>query len=170
MRFTVAEARRGDGLDVRTLALPPGGKAFLRIIKDWNRLAILNRFGCYKFLAHLEAKSLADAASVAVIIGPHDGSDILDAGTLLERAWIYLNSKGLAVQPYYVVTDQIQRLKADKVTGHLLPRVLELNSAVRKFLNSDISVHMLIRIGYPRALPIRSMRLPLEKVTETASS
>ena len=79
LRYSPEEASQGDGLDVRTLPLPPGGKMFLHLISDWERLALLNRIGCYKFLSLMEAKPVSDAASMIVIAGP-DSPGRLDAG------------------------------------------------------------------------------------------
>jgi hypothetical protein len=171
LRFTNEEASRGDGLDVRTLPLPPGGKTLLRFIKDWDRLAFLNRFGCHKFLSLKEAKPVFEATHLIAISGPGSLADILDAGALMERVWIHLNSKGIAVQPYYVVTDQIERLNSSKVPAHLKPDLENLRSDVIEFLNSaGTRIHMLLRIGYPRTRPFRSMRLPLENVTEASTT
>ena len=51
LRFSEEDIARGDGLDVNTLLLPPGGKAFLRFVSDWKRMDTFNRFGGYKLLA-----------------------------------------------------------------------------------------------------------------------
>lgn len=167
LRFTPEEATEGDGLDVRTLPLPPGGRTFLRFIKDWHRLAFLNRFGLYKILALTEAKPISQAQTLLAIAGPDNSSDALDAGILMERIWINLNSHGIAVHPYYVVTDQLQRLKAGKIPTKLNPGIQAVESESATILNSkNDSIHMLFRIGYPKKQPIRSLRLPSEKIIE----
>jgi hypothetical protein len=168
LRFTAKEVKHGDGLDVRTLNLPLGGTVFLRLMKNWSTLAFLNRFKFYSFLASVEAQLVLKCANVIAIVGPSTrDDDIFDAGSLMERAWIYLNSHGIAVQPYYVVTDQIERSKSRKVPEHLLSHIVKLRSEVAEFFNSaETTIHMLFRIGYPRTVPLRSMRLPLETVTE----
>lgn len=167
LRFNAEEVSQGDGLDVRTLPLPPGGKAFLRLIKDWDRMRFLNRLGCYKLLALMEAKPVADAASMLVIAGPDSPDNTLDAGMLMERIWIHLNSHGIAVHPYYVITDQLQRLKEAKIAPHLSPSIEALQSEIGTVLNAGHgTIHMLLRIGYPKTQPIRSLRLPSETITD----
>ncbi|HEY2918283.1 MAG TPA: hypothetical protein VGK77_04725 [Candidatus Binatia bacterium] len=166
LRFTADEASQGDGLDVRTLPLPPGGKTFLRFIKDWDRLAFLNRFGCYKILALVEAKPVSDATYLVAIAGPDGCDNALDAGMLMERTWIRLNSQGIAVHPYYVITDQLQRLKTRKIAANLSTPIKAFETEIATLLNYG-TIHMLFRIGYPKKQPRRSsLRLPSEKITE----
>jgi hypothetical protein len=55
LRFTSDEVARGDGLDVATLHLPPGGRQMLRATRDWKRMRLFNRFGAYKGFARAEA-------------------------------------------------------------------------------------------------------------------
>jgi hypothetical protein len=167
LRFNSEEVSQGDGLDVRTLPLPPGGRAFLRLIKDWDRMRFLNRLGCYKLLAMMEAKPVSDAANMLLIVGPDSPNDTLDAGRLMERVWIYLNARGIAVHPYYVITDQLQRLKTGRIVPHLRSSIEGLQSEIRTVFNAGHGmIHMLLRIGHPTEHPIRSLRLPSEKVTE----
>ena len=167
LRFTTEEASQGDGLDVRTLPLPPGGRAFLRFIRDWDRLAFLNRFGLYKILGLMEGKPVSQATTLLAITGPNGSSNVLDAGALMERMWIYLNSHGIGVHPYYVVTDQLQRLKTGKIPGNLDPAIRGLQSEIATHFNfRNSSIHMLLRIGYPKKQPTRSLRLPLATVAD----
>ena len=111
LRLTPEEAAHGDGLDVRTFDLPPGGMALLRYIAPWHRLERLNRIGAYRLLAAIEGAPIGKAPLLVAIIA----DDSLSAGRLMQRAWIQLNAQGLAVQPYYVIPDQIQRLHAGTV-------------------------------------------------------
>jgi hypothetical protein len=167
LRFTAEEASRGDGLDVRTLPLPPGGRTFLHFVKDWDRLAVLNRFGCYKILGLIEAKPVSEAANMIAVVGPDGSDNTLDAGMLMERIWIYLNSLGIAVHPYYVITDQLHRLKKGRIPANLSASIKSLESEIAMITNvKGASIHMLFRIGYPKKQPIRSLRLPSEKITD----
>jgi hypothetical protein len=167
LRFSVEEASQGDGLDVRTLPLPPGGRTFLRFIKDWDRLAFLNRLGCYKILGLIEAKPVSEATNLLGVAGPDGSDNVVDAGMLMERIWIYLNSHGIAVHPYYVITDQLQRLKTGAIPANLSASIKSLESEIATILNPKYSsIHMLLRIGYPKTNPVRSLRLPSERIME----
>jgi hypothetical protein len=167
LRFTAEEASRGDGLDVRTLALPPGGKAFLRLIKGWDRLAFLNRFGCYKLLARMEAKPILQATSLVALVGPNDLDNVMNAGMLMERAWIHLNIQGIAAHPYYVITDQLQRLKRGRVPENLNSSIKAMESEIATMLRpKHDTIHILFRIGFPKKNPVRSVRLSTKMPTQ----
>jgi hypothetical protein len=166
LRFTPEEIARGDGLDVNTLGLPPGGKQFLRFISDWRRLETLNRIGAYKLLALSEIALLAAAPALLCIIGRTDARSVIDTGRLLSRIWTDLNLSGIAVHPYYVVTDQIVRLRDGKVAAGFESQIASVNEQLSGLLSLQRSemLHMMLRIGYPKSQPLRSKRLPLEAV------
>lgn len=162
LRFSAAEVARGDGLDVDTLGLPPGGRTLLKTITtSWRNMSIFNRLGGYRFLAKTEAASITKAGAIFAIVGPRGLSGEIDAGRHMQRLWIDLNSAGYAVQPYYVITDQLQRLVVGSVPSSSLPAVHKLDAAVRKFfaLESNQIVHMLLRVGEPKKTPKRARRL-----------
>lgn len=162
LRMTAAEAARCDGLDVRTLDLPPGGRHFLKYIADWRRLERLNRIGAYRLLAAIEARPIRQAPLLLAIIG----DDPLSAGRLMERAWIELNAEGAAVQPFYVIPDQMQRLEAGTVPSPLRDSIRAMARDVRSLLGCgrDETLRMVLRAGLPTREPYRSKRLPLEDV------
>jgi len=166
LRFTKEAVKKADGLDVRTLDLPPGGELFLRFISNWKRIKFLNKVGIYKLLAAIDSMPVNKAPAVVAIIGDIDERGAMDAGRLLSRLWTSLNSRGIAVHPYYVVSDQLTRLQENKVPEKLVGQVEEMNVQGKQLfdLGEIETLHMLLRIGYPTRLPPRSTRLPLEKV------
>ena len=166
LRFTKQEAARGDGLDLATIPLPPGGALFRRYIMDWKWMSRLNRLGVYKLMAALDVKPIEQAPIVIAFIGGSAREDIINVGQLLTRIWIDLNSKGIAVHPYYVVSDQLQRRLVGKVPAQLVSQIdkVAAQSAALLDLQDHECLHMLLRIGYPTRDPIRSKRLPLETI------
>lgn len=163
LRFTPKEVACGDGLDVETLALPPGGKALSRFLSDWRRQAFLNRFGAYKLLAWIEAAQLSRSGAIVAIVGEDLGSQSwLDAGRLMERVWLRLTEAGLAVHPYFVLADQLYRLKTGRVPPHLSRQAEYLAQKSRMFFGSDETLFMLMRVGRAKKPAKRSRRLPLE--------
>jgi hypothetical protein len=166
LRFTPEEAARGDGLDVRTLGLPPGGTQFMRFISDWRRLEALNRLGAYKLLAFSEVALLTAAPALLCVVGPADARSAIDAGRLMTRLWTNVNLKGIAVHPYYVVTDQINRLRAGSLAAGFESKIAEVDEEMRRLLvlQPGETLHMILRVGYPKTEPLRSRRLPLEAV------
>lgn len=170
LRATPAQVAAGDGLDVATLGLPPGGDAMLGLMSNWQRMEKLNRFGAYKFLALTEVGLISAAPALLCIVGRGDGRAGVDAGRLLAQLWTALNQQGVAVQPYYVVTDQINRLHG----GGLAPGFEDKIGAVEREVQQQLGLeqgemlHMILRIGYPKRQPVRSRRLPLHEVFVSA--
>jgi len=166
LRFTKNQAARDDGLDIATIPLPPGGSFFLRFIMDWKWMSRLNRLGAYKLMANLDVNLLEEAPAVIAVVGGSSREEVIDAGRLLVRAWIDLNSRGIAVHPYYVVSDQLQRRREGKISSHLGTQADGIAKEIAALLNlsKDQCVHMLLRIGYPTKDPVRSKRLPLKAV------
>ena len=172
LRFTASEIGRGEGLDVHTVHLPPGGEVFLRFIADWRRMAWLNRFGAFKALAITETLLLNDAPSLICLVGDTAPSSVIDAGRLLSRVWSDLNAMEIAVHPYYVITDQLFRLQSATVPEAMVERVQGIRDTLPFLLGttSGETLHMVLRIGFPRRQPPRSQRLPLETVFRDSSS
>lgn len=172
LRDTPEEVALGDGLDVRTLGLPPGGRHMLRFIADWRRLAKLNNLGAYKFLARTEVGLLSAASGLLCVYGPGGPRDVIDAGRLLTRAWTALNQQGVAVHPYYVVSDQINRLHDGTLAAGFESSIGEAERDMRALLGLDSEqvLHMVLRIGYPKAQAVRSRRLPLATVFEEVAA
>ena len=132
-------------------------------------MAILNRFGAFKLFAFLEAAMLQQSAALLLVAGPaqRDGIEV-GAGRLLERLWVTLNDHGVAVHPYYVLSDQLYRLRAGLVSGRYVPQVSTISHGVADLLDStEETIFMLLRVGIPKvANPTRSRRLPAHSVLE----
>jgi nitroreductase len=160
LRFTPGAAAQGDGLDVRTFDLPAGGRLLLHYIADWRRLERLNRFRAYRILAAIEARPIRRAPLLIAIVGDNPFS----AGRLMQRTWIRLNAQGIAVQPFYVIPDQIQRLRAATVPSPLRDSVGEMANDVQSMLGlrDPETLQMVLRVGRPTRKPFRAARLPLE--------
>lgn len=166
LRFSQKEVSRGNGLDVATLSLPPGGRLLLKWISEWRRMALLNRIGGYRMLARIEAQAVSKAPALLAITGPAGENAAFEAGRLLERVWIALNRQGVAVHPYYVIPDQLQRFAAGVVPS--IENAQVLKQGVERALDG-MPLHMLLRVGWPKRRPIRSCRLPIEAVLAPAS-
>lgn len=166
LRYTPAEIAQGDGLDINCLGLPPGGRQMMALISNWKRLAWLNRLGFYKVLAGAEMGLVAAAPGLLCLAGPANWRGSLDAGRLLASVWSSLNQQGIAVHPYYVVTDQISRLHDGTLAAGFDDKVAaaEREAAQLLELGQGERLHIILRIGYPKVDPVRSRRLPLDAV------
>jgi hypothetical protein len=167
LRFKVKNTDAyGEGLDVTSIDLPIGGRLFLRWISSWRRMKWLNKLGAYKAMALLDAQPVNKAPALVAIIGSGQFSDRLAAGQLMNKVWITLNEQGIAVQPYYVLTDQLKRRQANQIPISLVSQADELYVQTKQLfkLGDGEEIVMLFRIGYPTRTPVKSKRLPLDKV------
>lgn len=166
LRHTPDEVATGDGLDMNTLGLPPGGRGMMGLMSDWGRMSALNRLGAYKLLARTEVGLISAAPALLCISGAGDRRGVIDAGRLLVRVWSELNLAGIAAQPYYVVTDQINRLHSGNLAEGFDAKISAVEQEVQRLLGlgKGEMLHMILRVGYPKAAPVRSRRLPLAAV------
>lgn len=161
LRLSAAEAARGDGLDVATLDLPPGGSLLLRLISNWPRMQRLNTLGMYRLLAAIAPRPLASAPALVAVTSDRDDDAMLAAGRTLAKVWYRLQAAGIGVHPYYVIPDMLERLQHD---GIPLPLLHEA-SALRIDTNRALAIAdgerlmMVLRVGIPRRDPPRSVRL-----------
>lgn len=164
LRFSEDEVAQGDGLDINTLSLPPGGKVLLRFLSDWKRMEAFNRFGAYKFMAREEAKLINKAQALVAVFASGNAVGLLASGQLMSRTWTSLNAKKVAVHPYFVISDQLNRLQEGVIPPKLVEKAEALQKGCQQVFgyNEDESMHMLLRVGYPKLDPQRSRRLPLE--------
>lgn len=166
LRFTPESASKGDGLDVATLGLPMGGKQFLRLISPWSRMRLFNKMGVYKVVSKIDSAPLKSATQLITVIARSDTQGAFDAGRLLSRTWILLNSQGLSAHPYYVIADQLARIRSGSIPENLLPLALSIEQASNELfkLGKDETLHMLLRVGYAKKSPQLSQRLPFKMI------
>lgn len=174
LRFSPEEVAAGHGLDVATLPLPPGGRHVLRLISDWHRMSALNRLGAYRLLARMDSASLAQAPAILAVIAPNTAGAQFDAGRLMARVWIDLNAAGIAVHPYYVLTDMLVRHRNRTMPEHLrgeAERLAPESDAIFRVEAGEAgeAVQMILRVGYPTVQPPRSLRRPMSELLEDRS-
>ncbi|QDV43268.1 Putative NAD(P)H nitroreductase acg [Stieleria neptunia] len=159
LRLSVAEAdRTRDGLDYRTLGLPPGSKHFLRAIKPWRRMQMLNRLGMARALSLPSIPLIRNSGAIGFLYvkdrSPHS---LLCGGRAMQRIWLQATKLGLAIHPLgslpiFTANDSLPaelRVIADQIKTRsegLIPP-------------DDGFFQMAFRIGHPRrGVPIRSQR------------
>lgn len=160
LRWSRGDVERGDGLDLATVHLPPGGRQFMRLIAPWPRMSWLNRLGLYKLLAAQDTAPIYRAPCVIAIVGDSSRDGAWAAGRLLQALWIELNRQSYAVHPYYVVSDLINRLDARQLEAQWQGSVQTAKSIASDVLGlgPGEQVHMLLRVGQPGHPVIRSRR------------
>ncbi|MDA8383387.1 MAG: hypothetical protein M0037_10060, partial [Betaproteobacteria bacterium] len=160
------EADKGDGLAVDTLHLPPGGALLLRWTADWKHMAALNRLGAYKLFGWLEAAKVRRCGAILAILGStRSQASMIAAGRLMERMWLQLNADGVAVHPFFVLTDQVIRLRRGRLPPSLREQAARVARETAALLGlKDEEVLIFLRAGMAGNSPKRSRRLPLSDV------
>ena len=150
-----------DGLHISTLDLPHLGGVFMKFIAPWERTALLNKAGMYKLMATIEAQPISKAPGIMFFSCKNTPNAQLQAGRDLFKLWVALNESGLAVHPYFVITDQVKRLHNNTVPKSLIPLARRLEEETRKLFNleGEEDLCMILRVGYPKKQAIRSRRL-----------
>jgi len=167
LRFTEQEVAVGDGLDVATLCLPPGGKLLLNVTKNWSTMNFLNRVGGHKLFAKVEGSGLRNCGAIVAFASSAATKEAwLAAGRLLQRVWLLLASRDFAAQPYFVLSDQLHRLTTNQVPADLRDQVEKIEKQVKTLpAIEQQTLFMLLRIGRAKAKAVRSRRFSLDAVT-----
>lgn len=89
-------------------------------------------------LSLIDSAPIGKAPALVAITSPAGAEQVVSAGRLLTRIWTRLKAEGVAVHPYYVIPDQLQRLKQKRVPEHLITRARDLElKASRLFALHD---------------------------------
>jgi hypothetical protein len=100
LRFTPEEAEATrNGLDVRTLALPLGGKLTLRLLRNWRVLALLNRLGASRLLALPSVPQVIHSGAIGIVSAKTPANGFVHGGRAFQRLWYGATKCGLALHP-----------------------------------------------------------------------
>ncbi len=132
----------------------------MKFISSWPRMSALNLLGISKIMALIDSLPVQNAPALIVISSKQEPALTWQAGHTLAEIWTTLNQAGLAVHPYYVITDiahRLQRSELDETAAGFAKKALALSRNVLN-LETDELPHIVLRIGYPTAHPERSKR------------
>lgn len=171
LRFTADEAERtGDGLDLRTLALPPGTALLLRLLRPWSRMRWVHRLRLTGCLTLPSLISVWHSGALGAISVPRPGArHYLAAGRAFQRLWLAATAEGLALQPLGSLP--IFLAQEEQLAGrNLSPAHQRLAKQLREAIDTCIPavagrpLVMLFRTGYAPAPAVRSLRRKPEEV------
>jgi len=177
LRFTAEAAEQTrDGLDLRTLELPPGTGAFLGLLRPWGRMRMLQRLGLVRFLTVPSILSVLASGAIAVLSVPQaDAAHFLATGRAVQRLWLAADAEGLSVHPlgslpiFFAHAQQYQGRKLSpahqRQSARLIDRFARLVPST-----SGRTVMLLLRTGHSRPPSVRSLRRPVEEVYSHAAS
>mgnify|MGYP006289592791 FL=1 len=161
--------RAADGLEVRSLEIPPGIGAVLKWLRPWPRMKRLNRLGLSRLFAAISAQQVRASGALGLLT-TSDRTDrgYLEAARDLQRLWLQAAAEDLALQylgslPLFLTKLELEPESylphhAERLRGILEP-FDELFPGAR-----DHGLVMLVRVGYAKPPTARSYRYPLDRM------
>ena len=174
LRFTVDEVERsGDGLDVRTLELPPGGAAVLRWLGNWNRMQQLSRWGLDRLLTIPSAQAVRRSGAVGILsVGESTAEAFVCGGRAFQRVWLRATAERLALHPlgslpiFLAHLQQCEgqdlREKDRILTARLAAELHRLAAGTRERM-----IQIVFRVGYGPQPTERTRRRPAGDVFQS---
>ena len=171
LRFSAKEAEQTrDGLDVRSLELPPGAAILLRQLRPWPRMKCLLRVGGGRLLTIPSVWSVRNSGAIGVITASTPSPEqFLEGGRVFQRVWLAAQAEGLGLHPLgslSVFIAHVQRLQGRKLSrkhveqlGNVIERLHGLLPGIK-----DRVLLVAFRIGLARPPAVRSLRRPAEEV------
>lgn len=170
LRLTAEHAdQSGDGLDYRTLGLPPGGRWVLRSLKPWGVMSFLNRFGMASMLAAPSKRLVRQCGAIGFIyLKDRSPQSMIEGGRAFQRMWLEATKHGLAVHPLGSLPIFLAN---ESMPSELVPIVDRVRATAQSLLPSpDRFLQMAFRIGVVnRSAATKSQRRTLDDVTMGAS-
>ncbi|KAA5546259.1 hypothetical protein FYK55_05065 [Roseiconus nitratireducens] len=101
LRFTPEEAERTrDGLDVRTLELPPGVATVLKSLRSWKVMQALHTLHLTPLLTAPSAQAIKASGAIAFLSVPEKSSEaFFRGGRAIERFWLEGTAADLSMHP-----------------------------------------------------------------------
>ena len=173
LRFSPEDAERTrDGLDVRTLELPPGSAALLRLLRPWSRMRLVNRVGLGRLLTWPSALSVWKSGNLGVLSLPEPGATgFIRGGRAFQRIWLATEAENLALQPLGSLPIFLAQM-AQLGGRNLTPAHQELSQRLGQWLGQLVptitgrTLTMVFRLGYSSPPRVRSLRRPAEDVCD----
>jgi len=171
LRFSVEDAERTrDGLDIRTLELPPGAAGMLRHLQSWNRMKWVHRLGLGRLLTLPSALSVCKSGALGVLSVPElTTRQSLQGGRALQRIWLTAQAEGLALQPIgslSIFFAHVEQLHGQKLCRRHHLTIQLLIERFRQLVPSTNGFVLLLafRLGSSAPPSHRSLRRPPNQV------
>jgi len=169
LRFTRAEAEATrDGMAIPVLEAGPFAGPFLKAVRPWGRMALLNRLGAFRGLTLPTTRLAASAPAIGLLWSPkEDETTFLKGGRAMERVWLAATAAKIRFQPMTVATLFIRRLLRHGPDAFDPRQRRWLEEAWRLLrdlfpVDEASAMVLLFRVGHGPAARARSLRRPVE--------
>jgi hypothetical protein len=168
------DAEVEEGLSLASLELAASDRVALSVIArmpNW----LIKAAGAPKFFAKHARKLVASAAGLCLVVAPDNAAPTdIQVGRVVERAWLALTAKNLAVQPMssLMVLENALEFGSQNLVESLGRKQIESFKAEFRALAPEIGAGrpaFLLRFGFGPAVSGRTGRLPVQAVVESRS-
>ena len=173
LRFSAEEAERTrDGLDVRTLELPPGAAFLLRQLRPWRRMRWIHRLGLVGLLTLPSILSVRKSGAIGILSVPEPTvRQWLQGGRAFQRIWLAAQAEGLSLQPLGslpIFIAQMEQYEGRNLTPQHQEWATPIARRCTDLLPSTAERVILIafRLGYSAPPHQRSLRRAVTEVAE----
>ena len=172
IRWNTEEVERTkDGIDIRTLGLPPAHHVLLDIIKERGVTAFLDEINGGTVLEMAAIQNVLTAKGVGLITLPKaNRTNYLYGGKAMERMWLTAEQLGLAIYPLISPLYFFPRLKGTLQESNIRQQDMEiLKPLQQRFLNvfgiaDGFCQAFLFKVSHANPPAVRALRRPLEDV------
>lgn len=157
-----------SGFYIKELALPLPIEKIFKILRDWNKVLLFNKFGFSKFAAKGNIKLYSKVGALgAIVVRGNTPTDFLTAGRIMQRLWLKATRMGLSIQPVTGVLFFMQRILGNAAEDFSQEHIQIITEgyktiATRFGINKDETIAMILRIGFCNKSNTRSLRLAPE--------
>lgn len=154
-----------SGFYIKELALPPPIEKIFKLLRNWDKVEILNKFGFSKMAAKGNVKLYSKVSALgAVLSRSNTPKDYIFAGRAMQRVWLEATGLGLSIQPVTGIIFFIQRIiTGDKESfseEHSKMIADAFDGITKEFEIGGKNIAMLFRLGYTNKEAFKSLRLP----------
>jgi hypothetical protein len=170
VRWTPEEAiETKDGIDLATVELSQSDIAGMRLVRDPRAITYLREWNKGQGLLTMGRKGpIASSALCLIWADEHSQQAVFNGGRILERAWLYVNSRNIAMQPVSPATFIFYRLVLDDpyIRSEFREDMIEWRKVFKETLQlpEESNDLFLFRLFYADEPEVKSYRYPIEEV------
>ena len=177
LRFSAEEAEQTrDGLDLRTLEMPPGAGVLLRMLKPWSRMKWIHRLGLGGLLTLPSVLAVLRSGAIGVLSLPSPSATaFLRGGQAFQRLWLAAQAEQLALQPLgspAIFFAHVEQLQGQRLCQRHTARVRQLIQRFGSLIPSigNRTVLILFRLGHAARPGVRSLRREADCVFDSSKT
>lgn len=172
LRFKPSEVEAtADGLDVRTLELPPGLSSVLPLLRNWKAMRTIIGLNLLPLLTMPSAASVRKSGAIAVVSVPSEAVEppadpakiFFTGGRAIERLWLAAAAKGLSMHPLGSISIFLLQ---ESPKPDFEPTIEKARSEVQQLIPTlkGRAIQLALRVGYSAPPGRRSLRRPVKEV------